>query len=168
MGAAASCRTTTQEQSYQPSEWKIWSNSESLKTFTVDSSLPSISEPDQLLLLQLLKEPLGQASLGQYAKSIDKMELLMCWIDIEEYKQIVIDDQRRDTALQIFKKYLLRKILSSPASPEPEETLEKSIQESSMIFSITNLVDAMSFINAGVDEHSFAPVRSQSSNICKY
>jgi hypothetical protein len=160
MGAAACCQRIDIESSPKlQQEWKIWSNTSDKSrtaTYSLDSTLPIITNPDEILLLDLLKEPLGQAAIGRYAKDVEKMELLMCWIDIEEYKHIKTDDLRQQSAVMLCKKYILRNIFSAPAVSVAAE--DRAINSLSLL-EVTNLVEAMGFINKGIDEHSFAPVR---------
>jgi hypothetical protein len=145
---------------YKPSEWKIWSD---IDKATVDRSLPTMTDPERIMLLQVLREPMGQAVLGQFAKEINKIDLLMCWISIEEYKQLTTDEQRRDSAMMIFKKYILRNLFSHVSEPETDST--RPATSTPNVMSTTNLVEAMAFMNAGLEEHSFAQVMTYVSYV---
>jgi hypothetical protein len=155
MGGGASVHSTG---NYLNSEWKLWPtpNPEITKN-TMDRALPPLSDPEHLQLLHTLREPLGQMTLGQYARTIDKMDLLMCWIDIEEFKQQTLEELRRDCAVLIFKKYILKNIFTDELHTDLD-AIPSLEQPTSALFDVKNLADAMAFINAGIDKHSFAPV----------
>jgi hypothetical protein len=139
------------QESGPPSEWRILPNREvSIDKYTVDRTLPALSDPSQVQMLLLLRDPYGQASFGAFARSIGRMELILCWIHIEEFKSIKNDDRKRQSAKNIFKNYVIKKNIFSYCT--------KSISDSLSIFEVHSLVDAVNFINSRLEDHSFAEV----------
>ena len=68
--------------------------------------MPELKSPGQIELRNLLHEPLAQKELGQYAKEIDCVRYLMCWIDIEEYKSSRSYAHRREIGTKIMYYYI--------------------------------------------------------------
>jgi hypothetical protein len=46
----------------------------------------ALEDPFHLQLYDLMHEPLAQTLLGKHAETIGKVGLLMCWVEIEEFK----------------------------------------------------------------------------------
>ena len=69
---------------------------------SIDTALPSLVIESHLKLLNLLREPLAQNELRKYAHSVDKMHLLSCWTDIEQFKDIEPVALKKEKANQIY------------------------------------------------------------------
>ena len=81
-----------------PTVWRLQSSK------SIDISLPDVVTECHIKLLHLLKEPLAQQELKQFAESIGKMHLLSCWTDIEQFKNIELVDLKKEKANAIYKK----------------------------------------------------------------
>mmetsp|Transcript_7589 Transcript_7589/g.8035 ORF Transcript_7589/g.8035 Transcript_7589/m.8035 type:complete len:642 (-) Transcript_7589:200-2125(-) len=91
------------------SQWKMLPSVEEAKEkFQNDGSLTGKIDAGHLELRILLDEPLGQQSIGEFAKSIHTSESFMCWIDLLEFKSIPTDalQYRHSKAIHIFQKYI--------------------------------------------------------------
>jgi len=89
-------------------EWKILpSSQEAREKYKKDGTLKERDDnPAHLELRILLDEPLAQQTLGVYARQKKSLDIFMCWIDIQEYKNIPTEDYRRSKALHIYHKYV--------------------------------------------------------------
>jgi len=89
--------------------WKLLPSIEEARgKFRADGTLAKSVDPGHLELRTLLDEPLGQHSIGTYAKQNHAHESFMCWVDLQEFKTIPDDafQYRRSKALHIHQKYI--------------------------------------------------------------
>ena len=68
--------------------------------------MPPYECSSQVELRNLLHEPVAQQALGAFAKKLNMQHLLMCWIDIEEYKSVGSFEHRRLCGLKIVYNYV--------------------------------------------------------------
>lgn len=68
--------------------------------------MPTYQCSSQVELRNLLHEPVAQQALGAFAKKLNRLHLLMCWIDIEEYKSVGSFEHRRLCGLKIVHNYV--------------------------------------------------------------
>ena len=104
--------------------WKMLpSIDEARGKFREDGTLAKSVDPGHLELRTLLEEPLGQHSIGTYAKKNHAHESFMCWVDLQEFKTIPDDafQYRRSKALHIHQKYIKTGAVSEFGGLEPEE-----------------------------------------------
>eukprot|EP00607_Mallomonas_marina_P009580 CAMPEP_0182418880 /NCGR_PEP_ID=MMETSP1167-20130531/3258_1 /TAXON_ID=2988 /ORGANISM="Mallomonas Sp, Strain CCMP3275" /LENGTH=648 /DNA_ID=CAMNT_0024593337 /DNA_START=174 /DNA_END=2120 /DNA_ORIENTATION=- len=87
--------------------WKVVPTAEQARDkYEADGTLSKTSDPGHLELRQLLEEPMGQNYIGAYAKELQSQELFMCWVDVQEFKNIPTDSYRRSKGLHIYNKYI--------------------------------------------------------------
>jgi hypothetical protein len=104
--------------------WKMLpSIDEARGKFREDGTLAKSVDPGHLELRTLLEEPLGQHSIGTYAKQNHAHESFMCWVDLQEFKTIPDDafQYRRSKALHIYQKYIKTGAVSEFGGIEPED-----------------------------------------------
>lgn len=104
--------------------WKMLpSIDEARGKFKADGTLGKSVDPGHLELRTLLDEPLGQHSIGQYAKQNHCHESFMCWVDLQEFKTIPDDalQYRRSKALHIHQKYIKVGSVSEFGGIDPED-----------------------------------------------
>lgn len=95
------------EKSVSVMEWKVLpSSTEARVKFEQDGTLHKESDPGHLELRTMLDDAISQAALGKYAKEIQKLDIFMCWVDIQEFKSIPSESYRRTKALHIYHKYV--------------------------------------------------------------
>jgi hypothetical protein len=90
-------------------EWKILpSTAEAKKKFQADGTLAKNSDPGHLELRTLLDDPTAQAALFKRAKAVMAHDIFMCWVDIQDFKNIPITQEQfqRSKALHIYHKYV--------------------------------------------------------------
>lgn len=104
--------------------WKMLpSIDEARGKFKADGTLAKSIDPGHLELRTLLDEPLGQHSIGLYAKQNHCHESFMCWVDLQEFKTIPDDalQYRRSKALHIHQKYIKVGAVSEFGGIDPED-----------------------------------------------
>lgn len=69
----------------------------------------------------MLDEPISQNALGKFAAKIQVLDIFMCWIDIQEYKNIPTISYRRSKALHIFQKYIKEDAVLMVGVTTPQE-----------------------------------------------
>mmetsp|Transcript_23941 Transcript_23941/g.39982 ORF Transcript_23941/g.39982 Transcript_23941/m.39982 type:complete len:673 (+) Transcript_23941:161-2179(+) len=112
MGCGQSSKPTQPVKKHQENEltvveWKILPSSvEARQKFEADGTLNKNSEPEHLELRTMLDEAYSQNSIGKFAKSTKALDIFMCWIDIQDYKSIPVENYRRSKALHIYHKYV--------------------------------------------------------------
>eukprot|EP01033_Poteriospumella_lacustris_P011218 gene11217-7979_t len=92
-----------------PVEWKILpSSAEAKKKFQADGTLGKNSDPGHLELRTLLDDATAQAVLFRRAKAVMAHDIFMCWVDIQDFKNIPITQEQfqRSKALHIYHKYI--------------------------------------------------------------
>lgn len=92
-----------------PVEWKILpSSAEAKKKFQADGTLGKNSDPGHLELRTLLDDPNAQATLFKRAKAVMAQDIFMCWVDIQDFKNIPATQEQfqRSKALHIYHKYI--------------------------------------------------------------
>eukprot|EP01031_Cornospumella_fuschlensis_P034683 gene34683-41999_t len=95
------------EQSPSPVVFKVLpSETQARQKFENDGTLTKNSDSGHLALRTLLDEPLSQNLLGKFASKIQVLDVFMCWVDIQEYKNIPAGSYRRSKALHIYNKYI--------------------------------------------------------------
>lgn len=95
------------EQSPSPVVFKVLpSEVQARQKFESDGTLTKNSDSQHLALRTLLDEPLSQNLLGKFASKIQVLDVFMCWVDIQEYKNIPTGSYRRSKALHIYNKYI--------------------------------------------------------------
>jgi hypothetical protein len=113
MGAIVS-KTKPQNKSYfrpagtdsQP--WRLNETSVSmLKDIKIDPTLPSLTDHDHIQLYQLLHEPVAQTLLSKHAVSVERVGLLLCWVEIEEFKQENVAKLRLVRAKEIIENFVV-------------------------------------------------------------
>jgi hypothetical protein len=72
----------------------------------LDPTLPLLTDPHHIQLYELLHEPVAQTLLGTHAKSIDKLALLMCWVEIEEFKHENVVSKLLTQAVDIYENFI--------------------------------------------------------------
>jgi hypothetical protein len=72
----------------------------------LDPSLPPLTDRKHTQLYELLHEPVAQTLLGTHAKSIDKLALLMCWVEIEEFKHENVASLLLGQAVNIYETFI--------------------------------------------------------------
>lgn len=88
-------------------QWKVLpSSGEYRKKFEEDGTLNKHSNQGHLEFRTMLEEPVAQRAMGTYAAQIQATEMFMCWVDIQEYKDIKSDSYRRSKALHVYHKYV--------------------------------------------------------------
>jgi hypothetical protein len=104
--------------------WKMLpSIDEARGKFKADGTLAKSVDPGHLELRTLLDEPLGQHSIGTYAKQNHCHESFMCWVDLQEFKTIPDDalQYRKSKALHIHQKYIKVGSVSEFGGIDPED-----------------------------------------------
>ncbi|CAE7665250.1 unnamed protein product, partial [Symbiodinium microadriaticum] len=104
--------------------WKMLpSIDEARANYREDGTLAKSVDPGHLELRTLLEEPLGQQSIGTYAKANHAQESFMCWVDLQEFKTIPDDafQYRRSKALHIHQKYIKTGAVSEFGGMDPDE-----------------------------------------------
>jgi hypothetical protein len=86
----------------------IYEAGQAVHTVQLDSSIPALEDPDHIQLYELLHEPLAQTLLGSHAQSNegDRSALLMCWAEIEEFKNENVDTMLLIRAVDIFEHFI--------------------------------------------------------------
>lgn len=90
-------------------EWKILpSSAEAKKKFQADGTLGKNSDPGHLELRTLLDDVTAQAVLFRRAKAVMAHDIFMCWVDIQDFKNIPAEQEQfqRSKALHIYHKYI--------------------------------------------------------------
>jgi hypothetical protein len=72
----------------------------------LDPSLPPLEHKGHIQLYEMLKEPVSQKAIGKFAISKKNEYLLMCWAEIEEFKEEVIEDLRQHMMREIYTAYI--------------------------------------------------------------
>jgi hypothetical protein len=72
----------------------------------LDPSLPPLTDRNHIQLYELLNEPVAQTLLGTHAKSIDKLPLLMCWVEIEEFNHENVASLQLIQAVDIYETFI--------------------------------------------------------------
>ena len=127
MGSAVSAKKPPPVHHAEPEvshHWKMLpSIDEARANYREDGTLAKSVDPGHLELRTLLEEPLGQHSIGNYAKANHAHESFMCWVDLQEFKTIPDDafQYRRSKALHIHQKYIKTGAASEFGGMEPEE-----------------------------------------------
>lgn len=112
------------------SKWRLnKTTKEARKEYELDGTLPKGATPEYLELREFLNDTKLLRPLGLFAKGYSNVEVLMCWIDIQEFKSIHADavDYQRSTALHIYHKYV--KANAACEIPDVDEELKESIAE---------------------------------------
>ena len=94
---------------YYESKWRECKTSNDARLeYEMDGTLPKDASPELLELREFLDDTHLLRPLGLYAKGRNHIEVLMCWIDIQEFKSIPEEtiDYRRSTAMHIYHKYV--------------------------------------------------------------
>jgi hypothetical protein len=120
-GVTGEVKSSEQEVSHH---WKMLpSIDEARGKFKADGTLAKSIDPGHLELRTLLDEPLGQHSIGQYAKQNHCHESFMCWVDLQEFKTIPDDalQYRRSKGLHIHQKYIKVGGVSEFGGIDPED-----------------------------------------------
>lgn len=89
------------------------------KTKTQWKVLPSVADArettttltghdDEHELRVILKDPVGQKHLGNYAKELHTAESFFCWVEIQEFQSVPSLSFRRCVAKHIYEKYVKR------------------------------------------------------------
>lgn len=68
--------------------------------------MPPFENSNQVELRNILLEPKAQSELGKFAREIEKLNYLMCWVDVEEFKHTSSYDLRRVCGLKIVHNYV--------------------------------------------------------------
>jgi hypothetical protein len=76
------------------------------KVVQLDPSLPPLEDRSQVELYEMLKEPVTQRAIGAFAVSKKNEYLLMCWAEIEEFKEEAIDTLRQEMVGEIHDAYV--------------------------------------------------------------
>jgi hypothetical protein len=99
---------TTSPQESTAQLWRVSDDSESLKNKVVrlDPSLPPLEHTDHIQLYEMLKEPVTQRTIGQFAASMKNEYLLMCWAEIEEFKEEQIEKLRHNMMREMYDAYI--------------------------------------------------------------
>lgn len=97
----------------EPSPWRVSARTPTSARVNVfiDPTLPPLEDPNHIQLYELLNEPIAQTMLAKYAESIDRSYLLMCWVELEEFKCEICNVARRSKAVEIFDNFI---VSSSP------------------------------------------------------
>lgn len=83
--------------------WRIVSKS---GTRTIDPMLPLIKDVSHIELFDLLQEPVAQTALGNYANTIERDHVLMCWAEIQQFKGEAAPTLRSLQAVEIYENYV--------------------------------------------------------------
>jgi hypothetical protein len=101
---------TTTPQKYE--EAPMWIVSDDSGTGTkrrelrLDPSLPPLQDKGHIQLYDILQEPVTQKAIGKFATSKNNEHLLMCWAEIEEFKEEVIERLRQHMMREIYAVYI--------------------------------------------------------------
>jgi len=112
------------------SRWRLSKTTkEARKEYEMDGTLPKNATPEYLELREFLNDSKLLRPLGLFAKGYSNVEVLMCWIDIQEFRSIHEDavDYQRSTALHIFHKYV--KVGAACEIPDVDEDLKDMISD---------------------------------------
>ena len=115
---------------YYESKWRECKTSTGARLeYEMDGTLPKDASPDLLELREFLDDTHLLRPLGLFAKSRNNVEVLMCWVDIQEFKSIHEEaiDYRRSTAMHIYHKYV--KTSASAEIEGIENDLKQHINE---------------------------------------
>lgn len=105
MGCGASLLKSSKHQPRREranTEWKLMSTHEDVVKTVPTGELSK----DEIELLVVLSEPVGQRCIGSFAKDVHTLESFLCWVEIQEYKAVPSMSFRRCLATNIFKKYV--------------------------------------------------------------
>ena len=106
MGNCVRCDSSISAYERSSSTSTIW-HMESFKTdICIDPSLEPLSDKEHRDLYNLLTEISCQRALADFAKPISKVNLLICWTLIEEFKHQEIIAWKRVAAKEIYDKYI--------------------------------------------------------------
>ena len=78
----------------------------SVRPVTLDPTLPPLEDSDHIQLYQLLHEPVAQKILGKQAETFGHEYLLMCWVEVEEFKHENSDTIRLARGVELFDHYI--------------------------------------------------------------
>lgn len=93
-------------------EWKQkLSTSEARRQYEGDGTLSRESSTVHLELRGLMVDPIAQPVLGEFAKKLNCVPIFMCWIDIQEFKAVEVNEYRLSKALNIYDKYIKQGIV---------------------------------------------------------
>ena len=97
--------------------------------YEMDGTLPKVASPELLELREFLDDTHLLRPLGLFAKGRNCVEVLMCWVDIQEFKSIPEEaiDYRRSTAMHIYHKYV--KSMASVEVSGIDEELKDNIND---------------------------------------
>jgi hypothetical protein len=88
--------------------WRVSDDSQNMnhKVVRLDPSLPPLEDKDHIQLYEMLKEPVTQRMIGQFAISKKNEYLLMCWAEIEEFKEEEIEKLRQNMMTEMYDAYI--------------------------------------------------------------
>lgn len=129
-------------------EWKVISTlQEEREKFKSDNAMPEYVSDDQVIWRSLIDEPsiqllvLKQCQAGTEADLVSTMfdvealkNMISCWNDINEFKSLSVDRQRRQAGAVLYQTYLSPGAINGFTLPEEvkdavKQTLQEAIQE---------------------------------------
>jgi hypothetical protein len=76
------------------------------KVVHLDPCLPPLEDKDHIRLYEILTEPVTQRAIGAFAVSKKNEYLLMCWAELEEFKEEDIEELRQNMMAEIYDAYI--------------------------------------------------------------
>ena len=114
-------------------KWKILPTiDEARAKFEADGTKLKFNDPDRLQLRIMLEDPISQRTIASYAKIHVQLDILMCWVDAQEFRTIPTKDYRRSKALHIYHKYIKSEAVLEigGVSSEEKQRIAQLIEES--------------------------------------
>ena len=137
MGCGSSSFNDEKENDEENAFKNVWryklSRQEAKEAYIKDGTLPASGCPDLLTLRVFLEDPSSLFKLATEAKKVDKLDLLLCWLEALEYKSITVSSRKMklSKANNFYHKYIKEDavLMSMMTMAEDREKIHQILEE---------------------------------------
>jgi hypothetical protein len=106
MGGIVTKLSQNEKQADRSPLWYASEDAQQRKVVRLDPTMPPLEDKDHIQLYNILKEPVTQRAIGKFAVSKKNDYLLMCWAEIEEFKEEEIEELRETMMVEMYDAYI--------------------------------------------------------------